>query len=462
MSFSETVTPQTLIDVIAKPKLAEVLRNDASALGLVAIALACTQPDSPQVYLSSRKEYQPAGAAWKEMGVDAGSISDLLDESGAWKLEISHTFEELLYSLQQDTWEEFRDRWTPFFEKVYAPVQTYLDRTAYTEFGFNDHRFQIHIQALFNMAYAFAQNTDISWNRLENNQFLMSVMLHDAGNAFNRSAHSAISVNVARMLFGEQVLDHELTRPALEAIMVHDEKMVGPVNHALINELAMFDGSAEEQNRAFMDVYGATHTKIASMLRLLDKANVGPERILNTVGPRDGAFTADAHLLINAVFRLNLDKFGMDPQNPRRFVTQFDFGMTPADDFNIPKNAPIFVKKERPRTDEEVEGRVEYKLPSDYRRGFKENGLNYFTKLSRKLVEIYSERFKIIALDVLNVLENCDEVAIRITDPESGRVRTKQHEYITNEPIEFVFRRASILQDIAEFEAFVASLTVES
>ena len=445
----------SFINRVVGPKVAELYYQDKKFLDLIAIALRCTEPDQPRVFKDG--VYPPALQAWAEMGIPHAVIHTLLNDEGAWQYKMEVMRQELVDSLHDSfRFTDFLQKWAHTFQQVYEPVQTVLDKTAHSRRdGFNGHKFDRHIRDLIGLSQMFAQRTDVSFTVLEQNQYLLAVMLHDAGNGLNRGAHAAISVRLFELMFGEAASEVPELKTVMEAVMMHESKTALPVNQRLIAAAEENQGiESAERNQQFLESYAEHHSPIASLLRVVDKADVGFGRTLNTVEPTKGLLVRDPHFLLNIVFGLNREKFGYDPVHKDTFVVEFDFRLSPAGT-EISPNAEFLVKKARTRNPEEVEGRREAEVPDEVRRIFKTEGTPYFIPLSHQFLHLYAERMELIALDVLNVLKNCNRVIIRLVDQESGRNITRAGTTIVNKPIEFAFYRVAILEDLQLFNEYL-------
>jgi len=155
--------------------------------------------------------------------------------------------------------------------------------------------------------------------------------------------------------------------------------------------------------------------------------------------------------LINTAFNLNKSVYGPIAEEPSTFLLQLDFNLRPDPD-HFTEESPLVYEKQH--KSDRVSGAKQYEieLPPIVRSKYKLENVSYFKTLSGELLHSYKERFIIIVLDVLRVLEDVDQVVFKLVDPESGRISTSSGTIIENEPVEVVFHRDTVLEDIAAFK----------
>ncbi|MBP7768438.1 hypothetical protein KA082_01200 [Candidatus Woesebacteria bacterium] len=432
------------IPVTLPPQAADLARRSESVTSL-------TDPQIINVLVPDPTTRElcavPAGKFWEETAqVEPEAIRPLLNKDGSWKFSLPQ--EELLEKLRDaGNIEQFIDFFYPKIWPVYGPVQQFLDATAYTTHGFNGHEYDRHIGTLLILArIILAALSHVSL--LEQKQFLMSILWHDAGNAYSRALHSAISVQLFVLTYGEAVLKMPEMQPMLVAILLHDEKFNMPVIEHILEEAQK--KYSEEHNegtisfsRFFLTQYAQEVPLVASLLQLVDKSDTGRSRVLNSrgfTGYDEDRFNADIYFFLDAVFNVSPTEYGLNKQKDT-FIYPLHFSIRPDKIILTPDHPIVYQKTRRP-------DRKEISIPQTIRTVFKEQNISYFTQSLELFYKKYGDRLALVVLNAFRVYDTINTVQITLTDTDLDRFNSPHAQYLKNQPVVLEFRRDTLIEDL--------------
>lgn len=401
-------------------------------------------------------EFYPARQYWLDAGVSSEVVNTLLDKNGRWIY-----YESLwdLYEAMKKSPEECLKYLLSVAEPLYAPVQAFLDQSAkYQEHGFNDHKLETHVNVVTNESQRYLKEAGLNGRNVNLLQF--ASVFHDAGNAFSRSQHAFVVVEMLNRVFRTDLTKVEWLSPAITAILMHDEPVAYPFIESIYDEVhESYVGTVTDRRtgepaqkkqhrkaetresiRTFFETYRQEVHPATVALQMADKSHLSEDRAFNTRELTHEALINDKHFLINLLWSKECSHIYKDKGE---FELVFRFNRLPNE--AVRENAPRVLQPRGQHDGEKIA--IPKTIKEQYRPDRYET--HYFSQTLNMFWNIYYQRMYLYIIDTFALNPHVKRFVLRFKEyAEDGEVDRSQEYFFDRDT---VFADLRIVQQESKF-----------